>query len=231
MASAKEIIFFLIVFVMIIIAGKSSSMIFTNIKHGEFVIYIATALFTSIVLVLIYKGMKPEQYMETGFKSHFMYDPKTGKKELATSYSKHLELGKKGWTHEPPMMESMMHTPMMEPMVEPMVKTPMVKTPMVLPVPTGVVKPIGGFHFEVTPVKRCEGGPYMTQSGPDHEMCKQLLATKKGDIQYNMYNCGSGFVGRPVHFEYTTMSDGMWNNEMCNESNLADPYIGVPLVL
>ena len=221
MASAKEIIFFIIVFVMIIIAGKSSSMIFTNIKHGEFAIYIATGLLTSIMLVLIYKGMKPEKYVETSgsgskFKSHFMYDPKTGKKEWVTSYSKHLELGKKGWTHEPlPVKEPMMHTLPAKP----------------LPAKPLPAKPIGGFHFEVTPAKRCEGGPYMTQSGPDHEMCKQLLATKEGNIQYNMYNCGSGFIGRPVHFEYTTMSDGMWENEMCHESNLSDPYIGMPLVL
>ena len=34
------------------------------------------------------------------FKPHYMYEPKTGKKEWVTTMAKHLELDKKGWGHE-----------------------------------------------------------------------------------------------------------------------------------
>ena len=37
-----------------------------------------------------------------GFKAHNMFDPKTGKKVVAETYSEHVELGDKGYTHEPP---------------------------------------------------------------------------------------------------------------------------------
>ena len=37
-----------------------------------------------------------------GFKAHDMFDPDTGKKVVADTYDEHVELGKKGYTHEPP---------------------------------------------------------------------------------------------------------------------------------
>jgi hypothetical protein len=37
-----------------------------------------------------------------GFKAHDMFDPKTGKKVVADTYDEHIELGEKGYTHEPP---------------------------------------------------------------------------------------------------------------------------------
>lgn len=36
------------------------------------------------------------------YKHHTMYDPKTGKSQKTTSYSNHLSLKSKGWTHSKP---------------------------------------------------------------------------------------------------------------------------------
>jgi len=83
------------------------------------------------------------------------------------------------------------------------------------------------FHFEVTPSKKCAGGPYMHQSGPENTNCKELLSTQDGIDDYNEYNCDNpGFYGRPVHFEYTTLSNDMWQNERCT-----GPFVGTPKVL
>ena len=93
------------------------------------------------------------------------------------------------------------------------------------------------FHFEVTPAKKCSQGPYMTQSGKNHELCKKMWDSKEGRDQIAKYSClnsqccgsglgeginmgdqwGSGlYVGRPLHFERTPMSNHLWQNEMCN---------------
>lgn len=40
------------------------------------------------------------------YEHHMMYDPKTGKGRMTTSYEDHLELKKKGWGHEKPTSES-----------------------------------------------------------------------------------------------------------------------------
>ncbi len=37
-----------------------------------------------------------------GFKAHDMYEPDTGKKVVAETYKEHVDLGEKGYTHEPP---------------------------------------------------------------------------------------------------------------------------------
>jgi len=85
------------------------------------------------------------------------------------------------------------------------------------------------FHFEVTKAKQCQGGPYMHQSGETHEMCKEFMSTQEGQDQYCMYNCGlHGFNGRPVHFEYTPLSDSNWNNTTCEKpilGNNGSPYV------
>lgn len=80
------------------------------------------------------------------------------------------------------------------------------------------------FYFSVTPAKRCDGGAYMTQSGPSHEMCKELLDTKSGRAKYNMFNCSGGeYDGRPLNFgELMTLSDDNWENRAC-DNKLADP--------
>lgn len=80
------------------------------------------------------------------------------------------------------------------------------------------------FHFSVTPEKRCDGGAYMTQTGPAHEMCKKLLSTQSGRAKYNMFNCSRGeYVGRSLNFgDLTTLSDDNWENRAC-DNKLADP--------
>jgi hypothetical protein len=37
-----------------------------------------------------------------GFKAHDMYEPDTGKKVVAETHKEHVDLGEKGYTHEPP---------------------------------------------------------------------------------------------------------------------------------
>jgi hypothetical protein len=41
------------------------------------------------------------------YKDHMMYDPKTGKGRMTTSYEDHLDLKDKGWGHEKPTKESL----------------------------------------------------------------------------------------------------------------------------
>ena len=85
------------------------------------------------------------------------------------------------------------------------------------------------FHFEVTPAKRCDGGPYLTQSGPDHKMCEELLSTEKGRQEYNTYNCPGGLCyGRPLNMEITSASNALYENTMCRPPILQE---GQPQVL
>ena len=75
-----------------------------------------------------------------------------------------------------------------------------------------------GFHFEVTPPKLCDGGPYMTQSGSaNHEYCQNLLSTPEGVKKYDTYNCANPmYMGRPGNFgDWTPISDGNWKNQRC----------------
>jgi hypothetical protein len=79
-----------------------------------------------------------------------------------------------------------------------------------------------GFHFEVTPAKKCQGFPYMQSSDPELlNYCGKLLSTPRGRREYDMVNCRNpGYLGRPVTFDRTSMSNDMWENEMCNP-----PYV------
>lgn len=80
--------------------------------------------------------------------------------------------------------------------------------------------------FEVTPVKLCEGGEYMHQSEPKKSQCEQLLSTPEGQEEYHEYNCTDPvFNGRPVHFEYTPLSNDMWENERCDGSLVDTPRV------
>ena len=101
------------------------------------------------------------------------------------------------------------------------------------------------FHFEVTPAKKCSLGPYMTQSGQDHELCKDMWGTPKGRDRISRYSCLNGdcglpsgltpsdkplkdsplpgnpfgqgqYLGLPLRFEYSPMSNALWKNEMCS---------------
>jgi hypothetical protein len=86
-----------------------------------------------------------------------------------------------------------------------------------------------GFHFEVTPAKQCQGFPYLQTSDPKlYEYCENLFSTPEGRKEYAMVNCTTpGFVGRPVHFSRTPMSNDKWENEMCKPPyiNLNDPCV------
>ena len=99
------------------------------------------------------------------------------------------------------------------------------------------------FHFEVTPAKKCSLGPYMTQSGPNHDLCKSMWNSAKGREQIAKYTCLNGqcagadgmappgkyvnpapgnpfgtglYNGMPLHFKRTPMSNALWQNEMCS---------------
>lgn len=71
------------------------------------------------------------------------------------------------------------------------------------------------FHFEVTPEKLCQGGPYMYSSNPEKLKYCQSLSPD----DYYRYNCPCGYSGRPVVYEYTPLSDDKWQNNInCNPS-------------
>ena len=60
--------------------------------------------------------------------------------------------------------------------------------------------------------KRCSGGPYMFSDNP------RLRTACAGISSHDMAQCacGKGFKGKPVHFDYTPISDAKWSNEMCD---------------
>ena len=82
-----------------------------------------------------------------------------------------------------------------------------------------------GFHFEVTPEKLCDGGPYMTQTGPNHEYCLKMWNSPEGRAKLGNYNCLHGDCksrgltnGRPVNMAaMTPLSNANWENEMCSK--------------
>jgi hypothetical protein len=82
------------------------------------------------------------------------------------------------------------------------------------------------FHFELTPEKRCDGGPYMWSSSPE----KQALCSKFSKEQLARYECPAGFIGRPIWREGAgniPLSDDNWQNTTCNQigKNLPDPQV------
>jgi hypothetical protein len=85
------------------------------------------------------------------------------------------------------------------------------------------------FYFQVTPAKMCQGFPYMQTSDPElYNFCSKMLSTPNGVNAYDMVNCSTpGFVGRPVHFQYTPESDANWSNQRCNPPHLGldDPTV------
>jgi len=82
---------------------------------------------------------------------------------------------------------------------------------------TGVNVQKDNFHFDLTLAKKCEGYPYMTQGGPQHEECKKYMETEQGKLNYMRYNCRGGlYNGRPLYLYTTPMSNANWQNEMCN---------------
>jgi hypothetical protein len=49
------------------------------------------------------------------------------------------------------------------------------------------------------------------------EYCSKLLSTPEGVKDFDTYNCSTpGFIGAPLHFEYTPESNAKWDNERCD---------------
>lgn len=85
------------------------------------------------------------------------------------------------------------------------------------------------FHFEVSGPKLCQGGPYMWSSASKEEQdyCNKLMSTPEGQHEYAQMNCQSGFIGRPVHWDYSSLSNDKWENDTCNPPyiNMNDPCV------
>lgn len=68
------------------------------------------------------------------------------------------------------------------------------------------------FTFELTPEKRCEGGPYMYSDDPE----KLAFCSQFSPEDMSRFSCGVGFHGAPVTFKRDDMSDSKWENHMCD---------------
>jgi hypothetical protein len=66
--------------------------------------------------------------------------------------------------------------------------------------------------------KRCAGGPYMFSSNPKLAQACQNIS----NFDMAQVACGKGFIGRPVHFEYTPLSDDKWTNAQCRDGSSAN---------
>ena len=73
----------------------------------------------------------------------------------------------------------------------------------------------GGYNsqlFSPCVSKRCAGGPYMYTSNPYLQAVCQGVSNE----ELAQVACGKAFHGRPVHFDYSSLSDGAWDNALCN---------------
>lgn len=73
----------------------------------------------------------------------------------------------------------------------------------------------GGYNtqlFSPCVSKRCAGGPYMYTSNP----YLQAICQGVSNEELAQVACGKAFHGRPVHFDYSSLSDGAWDNALCN---------------
>jgi hypothetical protein len=55
-------------------------------------------------------------------------------------------------------------------------------------------KSLEGFFFQVSPAKKCCGGPYMYSSDPE----RQKLCSQISPEELSRVCCGAGYVGRPM---------------------------------
>lgn len=73
----------------------------------------------------------------------------------------------------------------------------------------------GGYNtqlFSPCVSKRCAGGPYMYTSNPYLQaICQGVTNEELAQVA-----CGKAFHGRPVHFDYSSLSNGAWDNALCN---------------
>ena len=100
---------------------------------------------------------------------------------------------------------------------------------------TIIVRSKDKFRFEAPPAKVCARGLYTTNGGPNDKMCKKMWGTKQGRAEMAQANCFNGscgkasgmeqgsnpwgtgnYSGEPVKFEYTPLSNYLWQNERCN---------------
>lgn len=73
----------------------------------------------------------------------------------------------------------------------------------------------GGYNtqlFSPCISRRCAGGPYMFTSDPYMQAVCQGVTNS--DLAQKA--CGKAFHGQPVHFDYTSLSNGAWDNALCN---------------
>lgn len=76
----------------------------------------------------------------------------------------------------------------------------------------------GGYNtqlFSPCKTKRCAGGPYMFTSDPYMQALCQGVTN--ADLAQNA--CGKAFHGRPVHFDFTSLSNAAWDNALCSASS------------
>jgi len=75
----------------------------------------------------------------------------------------------------------------------------------------------GGYNtqlFSPCVAKRCAGGPYMYTSNPYLQaVCQGVTNSELASV-----SCGRAFQGRPVRFDYSSLSNGAWDNALCNTS-------------
>lgn len=73
----------------------------------------------------------------------------------------------------------------------------------------------GGYNtqlFSPCVSKRCAGGPYMYTSNP----YLQAICQGVSNEDLAQVACGKAYSGRPVHFDYSSLSNGAWDNALCN---------------
>jgi hypothetical protein len=77
----------------------------------------------------------------------------------------------------------------------------------------------GGYNtqlFSPCVSKRCAGGPYMFTSDP----YMQALCQGVTNADLAQKACGKAFTGgQPVRFDYSSLSNGAWDNALCNSSS------------
>lgn len=68
--------------------------------------------------------------------------------------------------------------------------------------------------LEITPAKKCIGGPYMwgDVNSPTYKYCSD----PKNQQAIKDASCCVGFVGMPVRYTYTPESDAQWQNPRCH---------------
>ncbi len=66
--------------------------------------------------------------------------------------------------------------------------------------------------LHITPAKLCTGGAFLN----DIDLCKDITEDEKNCVSCNRID---GLIGRPVHFEFTPLSDNNWKNKRCSTIN------------